>query len=149
MGLFTSYAWIHFWNFERIFLVDEIEFGKEESSVGTTPIAIKSINWWFWRGRGFSGDCFSEGERNEARRRDLRPHTSGDFPAGRRALPDTFVIDSFIPIILLLSIDLHWISSFAWILGFRKAEVVRLLALVLDCLYDSCCRLSFFFYGVP
>ena len=29
-------------------------------------------------------------------------------------------------------------------LGFRKAEVVCLLALVLDCLYDSCCRLSFF-----
>ena len=33
--------------------------------------------------------------------RDLRPHASGDFPTGRRALLGTFVVDSFsIPIIL-------------------------------------------------
>ena len=29
--------------------------------------------------------------------------------------------------------------------GFRRAEVVCLLASMLDCLYNSCCRLSFSF----
>ena len=46
---------------------------------------------------------FSEEEEGSAKSkgRYLRPHASRDIPAGRRALPGTFVVDSFsIPIIL-------------------------------------------------
>ena len=104
VGLFTWYAWIHFLKFKKSFYGGwDMKFGERRTlHVEGLPTAIKAqVDGFFkdgWR-------LFFRGKKEgsmESKGRDPRPHTSRDFPAGKRALLGTFVIDFFIPIILLL-----------------------------------------------